>query len=273
MAGPRRSTGTSASQSRATCCSRPSARAARWLLLATAPDPDDRLERAAADRPRGTRGAPRLAAPALAGRPRGRARGAASTLRAWTGPAASGSATASPSARREQAAAERLRRAAATARAAAGACRRRPPICRWCCRLGEPGPRNSRPQIAAIPADSARATEVVALGPGGEIAGPGSGRRSAAGAANGSAVLELPPDLRNRIARVELAPGAGHRRRRSCSTSAGGGAASAWSAPPRSAGDSRCWPSSTSSTARCGRSPRCARGRSPTCSGSRCRCW
>jgi hypothetical protein len=72
-------------------------------------------------------------------------------------------------------------------------------------RLGEPGAAKLEAEIQAIPADTDRATEIVALGPGAESLArvPAT---LAAGAANSSAVLEVPADLRNRIARVQLAP-------------------------------------------------------------------
>ena len=75
-------------------------------------------------------------------------------------------------------------------------------------RLGEPGAVPLEAEIMAVPANSARTTELIALGPGGESLArvPVA---LAPGAAAASAALDVPPDLRNRIARVELAPGQG----------------------------------------------------------------
>ncbi|HEX6011346.1 MAG TPA: DUF4159 domain-containing protein, partial [Geminicoccaceae bacterium] len=72
-------------------------------------------------------------------------------------------------------------------------------------RLGEPGAARLEAEVAAVPARVPRAAEIVALGPGGEslarvpVAVPDDGTGA-------TAALDVPPDLRNRIARVELAP-------------------------------------------------------------------
>lgn len=71
-------------------------------------------------------------------------------------------------------------------------------------RLGEPGAALQL-QLEALPATGPRTGEVVALGPTGESLArvPVS---MGAGEAAATATLDVPPDLRNRIARVELAP-------------------------------------------------------------------
>ncbi len=72
-------------------------------------------------------------------------------------------------------------------------------------RLGEPGASDLTAEITAIPADSARRVEVVALGPSGETLA----RVPVAlepDTPQATARIELPPDLRNRIARVAVEP-------------------------------------------------------------------
>ena len=72
-------------------------------------------------------------------------------------------------------------------------------------RLGEPGAADLSAEIAAIPAGADRTVEVVALGPEGETMArlPVTLERDQGGA---SASIEVPPDLRNRIARIALEP-------------------------------------------------------------------
>ena len=71
--------------------------------------------------------------------------------------------------------------------------------------LGEPGAVQLEARLVAVPAPTAREAEIVALGPTGESLArvpvtvqPGE--------ASAAAVLDVPADLRNRIARVELTP-------------------------------------------------------------------
>ena len=206
MAGPRRSTGTSASRSRATCCSRPSARAARWRCWRRRRIRTTRIERAAAVGPGCTGGAPRLAASAMAGRPRRRARGAA----ARPGPGPGKQRLAQRRRRPRPGRTGRGRtagRAAASARATAGSCR----IGRRSAGGAAPGrtrgrdrgrdrgrPRRTRP---GPPKSSPWAPAA--------NRGPGSGRRWRQAPPTPAPCWKLPPDLRNRIARVELAPDQG----------------------------------------------------------------
>ncbi|MEK0082758.1 DUF4159 domain-containing protein [Benzoatithermus flavus] len=75
-------------------------------------------------------------------------------------------------------------------------------------RLGEPGATRLDVELAAVPAESPRSFEVLAMGPNGESLArqpvalpPGEGKAAAS--------LDLPADLRNRIARLELAPSQG----------------------------------------------------------------
>jgi hypothetical protein len=72
-------------------------------------------------------------------------------------------------------------------------------------RLGEPGATDLTAEIAAIPVDAARSVEVLVLGPEGETMArvPVTLDRDAGAA---SARIEVPPDLRNRIARIALEP-------------------------------------------------------------------
>ena len=71
--------------------------------------------------------------------------------------------------------------------------------------LGEPGAVQLEARLVAVPAPTARDAEIVALGPTGEslarvpVTVP-------PGEAAAAAVLDVPADLRNRIARVELTP-------------------------------------------------------------------
>ena len=75
-------------------------------------------------------------------------------------------------------------------------------------RLGEPGAVNLVAELAAIPAPAARDVEVLAIGPDGEtVARVPVTMPADAGAV--SAPIEIPPDLRNRIARIELQPSQG----------------------------------------------------------------
>ncbi len=74
--------------------------------------------------------------------------------------------------------------------------------------LGEPGAVQLEARLVAVPAPIARDAEIVALGPTGEslarvpvVVQPGE--------AAAAAVLDVPADLRNRIARVELTPAQG----------------------------------------------------------------
>ena len=129
--------------------------------------------------------------------------------------------------------------------------------------LGEPTAGGLTAQVTAVPAAADRGGDVAAVGPDGETVARVP-IRLPAGEAAASAGIELPPDLRNRITRVELGPPQGiagtflldERWRR------------------RSGGPTnRCSPSSTSSTGRCDRSRRCMRGRCLSCCASLCRCW
>ena len=126
--------------------------------------------------------------------------------------------------------------------------------------LGGPGAVQLEARLVGVPAPTAREAEIVALGPTGESLArvpvtvqPGE--------ASAAAVLDVPADLRNRIARSSSP----HRRASPacfCSTSAGGGARSALLVPRAARATGRSCPSSTSSTARCARSPRSTKGRS-----------
>jgi hypothetical protein len=72
-------------------------------------------------------------------------------------------------------------------------------------RLGEPGATGLEVAVDAVPAPGKRAFEVVAIGPEGESLA----RQPVvlpAGESRAQATLDLPTDLRNRIARLELAP-------------------------------------------------------------------
>lgn len=75
-------------------------------------------------------------------------------------------------------------------------------------RLGEPNAGRLEIELAAAPASAARPFEVAAIGPGGESLArvPVS---LPAGETETRAALDLPTDLRNRIARLELAPSQG----------------------------------------------------------------
>ncbi len=92
-----------------------------------------------------------------------------------------------------------------------GRCRFAPttsPICRSPLSLGEPGAVNLTAEIAAVPAPAARSVEILAVGPDGETVA----RVPVTVAADAGAVatpIEIPPDLRNRIARIELQPAQG----------------------------------------------------------------
>jgi hypothetical protein len=71
--------------------------------------------------------------------------------------------------------------------------------------LGEPGAVRLEAQLVAVPAATDRAAEIVALGPTGESLA----RVPVAvqpGEASATAAFDVPADLRNRIARVELSP-------------------------------------------------------------------
>jgi hypothetical protein len=74
--------------------------------------------------------------------------------------------------------------------------------------LGEPGAADLRAEIAGVPAPGPRTVDVLAIGPEGETMArvPVVIERDATGA---SAPIEVPPDLRNRIARIELQPAQG----------------------------------------------------------------
>ena len=74
--------------------------------------------------------------------------------------------------------------------------------------LGEPGAVNLTAEIATVPAPAARGIEILAVGPDGETVA----RVPVTVAADAGAVatpIEIPPDLRNRIARIELQPAQG----------------------------------------------------------------
>jgi hypothetical protein len=72
-------------------------------------------------------------------------------------------------------------------------------------RLGDPGAADLMAEITVLPTDTNRNVEVVALGPEGETMArlPVAIERDANGA---TARIEVPPDLRNRIARIALEP-------------------------------------------------------------------
>lgn len=75
-------------------------------------------------------------------------------------------------------------------------------------RLGAPSTTGLAVDLVAAPAQTRRALEITAIGPGGESMAR-QPVEIAAGAATASAVLDLPVDLRNRIARIELVPSQG----------------------------------------------------------------
>ena len=71
--------------------------------------------------------------------------------------------------------------------------------------LGEPTPGGLTAQLTAVPARVERGGDVAAIGPDGETVARVP-IRLAAGEGMATAGIELPPDLRNRITRVELSP-------------------------------------------------------------------
>lgn len=75
-------------------------------------------------------------------------------------------------------------------------------------RPGDPGAAQLEVAVVAVPADAPRPLEIVAQGPDGESLARAP-LTVAPGEAGAKAALDLPTDLRNRIARLELAPGQG----------------------------------------------------------------
>ena len=273
MAGPPPSTGTSRIAVARDLLQQAEREGREVLLLETAPQPTmTGVAAAPDDRPRRARGPARLAAAALAGRPGGRARGAGADARPGAGEQRLAERRRRPGRRRAQADAERLGEA-----------------------LRLLGPLQVRADAAADLPLALRLGE-----PGAASLDGRDRRRSRAGRAHRRDPGPR-PRRRDRGARAGDAgagDGAAPRPRSSCRPTCATASPGSSCSPPqgiagafllderwrrRSVGlvgpaaqrrpTSRCWPSSTSSSGRCARSPRCARARSPSCWSSRCRCW
>ena len=72
-------------------------------------------------------------------------------------------------------------------------------------RLGEPGAANLAAEVVATPASTARTVDILAVGPEGETVARVP-LTLAADSGGATAEIAVPPDLRNRIARLELQP-------------------------------------------------------------------
>ena len=137
------------------------------LLLETAPRPEGPGRAALSDdRPRGAGSAARLAAAALAGRPRRRARGAGADARPRAGKPRLAERRRAPAAQRT----ERTRSAWARPCGGSGPVQvRADPAADMplVLRLGEPGAASWPREVVAVPAPTARTADIVAVGPDG----------------------------------------------------------------------------------------------------------